>query len=367
MIFERIDDNGCISYLIGSETERVAAVVDPAFQIEKYQDLLKKHGLKLQYAIDTHNHADHRSGSKRLAEEMGVTVVVHKNAAHQRTLGADLAAKIGILDIVKSNNEGPINVAAEDGQVLKVGEIELKILHTSGHTSDSLCIQLGDKILTGDTLLIGQPGRMDLPGGNKEEMYNSLFNKLLKFPDATEIYPGHEYNNRVKTTIGFEKANNDFLKVTSKDAFVEFANNFFPPLIQDSTGCATGKLMCGTVITPVEEMDDHVDDPSVIVISPDEVVKNRAKYYVIDVREPFELVQDGMIEGAVNIPLNTLPRALDQVPNDRLVVINCRSGGRSDNATHFLRSKGFTNVKNLQGGIGLWKMKAYPLVKPSVR
>lgn len=367
MIFERIDDNGCISYLIGSEKEKVAAVVDPAFQIEKYQELLKKHGLKLQYAIDTHNHADHRSGSKRLAEEMGVTVVVHKKASHQRTLGADLAAKIGILDIVKSNNEGPIHKAVEDGDVVKVGEIELKILHTPGHTSDSMCVQLGDRVLTGDTLLIGQPGRMDLPGGNKEEMYNSLFNKLLKLPDGTEIYPGHEYNNRVKTTIGFEKANNDFLKVNSKEAFIEFSDNFFPPLMQDSTGVAAGKLMCGTVVAPVEEMEDEVDDPNAIVINPDEVLKNKAKYVLIDVREPFELVQEGMIEGAVNIPLNTIPRAMNQIPKEKTVVLYCRSSARSDNGTHFLRSQGYSNVKNMIGGISLWKMKGHPVVKPSVR
>ncbi len=363
--FERFDDAGCLSYIVASDKNN-AVIIDPSFKTELYEEYLKANNIKLVYTIDTHNHADHRSGSLRLKEEhAGLQYVAHKATLTQKNQGLEIARKIGIEDIIAHNNASIPDVLIEDGQIIKLDNIEIKFIHTPGHTTDSTSILIGDKLFTGDSLFIGQIGRMDLPGGNPADMYKSLMTKIATLPEATQVYPGHDYSGNIESTIGYEKRNNKFLSFATVEAFIEYSKGFFPPLPEKGAKLAcgtidTGKLSCGVSVpnTPM-----HADDMSSINITPEEVLANKAKYYIIDVREPKELVDEGRIEGTLNIPQGVIPVRLQDVPKDRPVVIHCKAGGRSANITNFLRNKGYTNVQNMVGGMDAWKVKKLPYVK----
>jgi len=186
------------AYLIGDEKTRLAVVVDPAGAVERILKLAEDHGLKIIYIINTHSHSDHTAGSQELASITGAKIVMHKKARATKHL------------------------AVEDGDVISVGELKIKVIHTPGHSPDGISLLVEDKLLTGDTLFIGECGRTDLPGGSSEELYNSLFSKLVKLDDELEVYPGHDYGEKPHSKLGYEKKHNYTLKPRSKDEFVAF-------------------------------------------------------------------------------------------------------------------------------------------------
>jgi glyoxylase-like metal-dependent hydrolase (beta-lactamase superfamily II) len=204
--FEQIRSGGCLSYLLGCATEKKCAVIDP--EIDKaadYVDLVKFFSSELLYAIDTHTHADHNSACKVMRERYGVKVVMQRAA------------------------EAPyVDVRVDDGDVIKVGRLSLRVLATPGHTADAMCLLFNDRIFTGDTLLIGGCGRTDLPGGDAEKQYDSL-GKLKALSDQIRVYPGHDYREAV-STLAAEKENNPRLLLGSKEEFVRFMTSRKPPL-----------------------------------------------------------------------------------------------------------------------------------------
>ncbi len=200
MIFEQIKvlnrDNFC--YVIGDEISKEAAVVDVAGAITEILRIHDKHILKLAYIISTHGHSDHTAGNSQLASVTGAKIAAHVSS------------------------HAPKDIALDDGASLMIGQGQLNILHTPGHTPDSICILVDGKLITGDTLFVGECGRTDLPGGSSEQMYNSLFGKISKLDDDVEIYPGHDYGSKRSSTIAFEKKNNYTLQPRTKIQFVEF-------------------------------------------------------------------------------------------------------------------------------------------------
>ena len=159
----------------------------------------KNEKLQLKYIINTHGHSDHTAGNSELQSLFGAKLVAHKQSKTQ------------------------YDVSVEEGDVLKVGKINLKFIHTPGHTADSVCLLVDNqKLLTGDTLFVGECGRTDFPGGNSKNMYESLFNKLLKLNDSVEVYPGHDYGNKPSSTIGEERRSNYTLQPRSLQDFIEF-------------------------------------------------------------------------------------------------------------------------------------------------
>jgi hydroxyacylglutathione hydrolase len=199
MLFIQIRDKGDnFSYVIADETSKEAAVVDPSFNADPIFKLATKKGLKIKYVIDTHRHQDHIAGNQQIKSRFDSKIVSHKAS----NIGAD------------------IQVA--DGDTIKVGKEVIRIIHTPGHTTDSICLLINGKLLTGDTLFVGECGRTDLPGGNSKDMYDSLFNKILKLNDKTEVYPGHDYGPRTSSTIGEERRTNYTLKKRSLQEFIEF-------------------------------------------------------------------------------------------------------------------------------------------------
>jgi len=186
------------AYLIGDERTGLAAVVDPAGAVERILGLARDHGLKIIYIINTHSHSDHVAGSQELASAMGAKIVMHKRARATK------------------------HIAVEDGDVISVGELRIKVIYTPGHSPDGISLLVEDKLLTGDTLFIGECGRTDLPGGSSEELYRSLFGELVNLDDEFEVYPGHDYGNRPHSKLGYEKKHNYTLKPRSMDEFVRF-------------------------------------------------------------------------------------------------------------------------------------------------
>jgi len=194
---QRYGDN--FSYIIADEATQEAAVVDSSYNADEIINAIKTLKLHLKYVISTHGHSDHTAGNTELRSIFEAKLVAHK--------------------LSKSNYDIPV----DDGDILNVGKINIKTIYTPGHTTDSICLLIDNqKLLTGDTLFVGECGRTDLPGGNSKSMYDSLFNKLLKLNDNVEVYPGHDYGLKPSSTIGEEKKSNYTLQPRSLKDFLEF-------------------------------------------------------------------------------------------------------------------------------------------------
>ena len=205
MIFEQLFDikSSTYTYIISSGKGREALIIDPVIEhTEEYIKVLKNLDLKLVKVIDTHIHADHISGLNELNKRTNCT----------RIMGE------------KSKSE-VIDLRIKDDETIKVESIELKAIYTPGHTDCSYSYLMNDKVFTGDTLLINGTGRTDFQNGSSEDAYNSLFNKLLKLPENTLVYPAHDYNGKKFSTIETEKNNNPRLQVSSKEEYVEIMAN----------------------------------------------------------------------------------------------------------------------------------------------
>jgi len=196
MIFEQIAVGGDrnYAYLIAAQTGGEAAVVDPAYRVDRIMSGLERHQLTLKYIINTHGHYDHVDGNAKLKGATDAKVVMHDSA------------------------RGDIGV--KDGDTLMVDTLKLTFIYTPGHTSDSICILADNKLVTGDTLFVGKVGGTGF-GQDAQNEYDSLHQKLMILPDDTEVWPGHNYGTAPSSTIGTEKSKNPFLLQKSFDDFVD--------------------------------------------------------------------------------------------------------------------------------------------------
>jgi len=202
MFFKQVQQYGDnFSYIIADDTTREAAVVDSSYNAGEITRIIKAENLKLKYIINTHGHSDHTAGNQELRSISTAKIVAHT--------------------LSRINPDIKVN----DGDTLNIGAIPLKVIHTPGHTPDGICLLVDNqKLLTGDTLFIGECGRTDMPGGNSKNMYNSLFHKILKLNDNIEVYPGHDYGPKPSSTIGEERRSNYTLEPRTLAEFIEFMN-----------------------------------------------------------------------------------------------------------------------------------------------
>ena len=205
MIFEQLFDtkSSTYTYILSSGKGREALIIDPVLEhTDQYINLLNKLELKLVKVIDTHIHADHITGLNELSERTSCTKIMGENS------------KSEVVDLRVKEDEN-----------VKIDNINLKVMYTPGHTDCSYSYLMNDRVFTGDTLLINGTGRTDFQNGNARQQYDSIFNKLLKLPENTMVFPAHDYNGKKHSTIGSEKKNNPRLQVNSVDQYVEIMNN----------------------------------------------------------------------------------------------------------------------------------------------
>ena len=201
MIFKQVFDTktSTYTYLIASAKGREAVIIDPVLEnVEDYISVLKQLDLKLVKVIDTHIHADHITGASKLKQVTNCTTIMGEHTP------ADT-----------------VEIKVKDSEIINIDNLKIKSIYTPGHTSDSYSFLLNNYLFTGDTLLINGTGRTDFQNGSSKDAYNSLFNNLLKLPEETLVYPGHDYNGKFSSTIGNEKKYNPRLQVKSEDEYID--------------------------------------------------------------------------------------------------------------------------------------------------
>ena len=201
MIFKQVfdDKTSTFTYLIASAKGREALIIDPVLEnVENYIGILKELDLKLVKVIDTHIHADHITGASKLKQATNCTTIMGEHTP------ADT-----------------VEIKVKDNEIIDIDNLKIRSMYTPGHTSDSYSFLLNNYLFTGDTLLINGTGRTDFQNGSSKDAYNSLFNNLLKLPEETLVYPGHDYNGKFSSTIGNEKKFNPRLQVKSVDEYVD--------------------------------------------------------------------------------------------------------------------------------------------------
>lgn len=340
MIFEQIPTGGCQSYLVGCETTRAAVLIDPEFsQIDRYVGLVGQLGLHVRYIIDTHTHADHFSASHELQKILSAPVVMNRLSPAPY---ADLRL--------------------DDGDMLIVGELRIQALHTPGHTRDSMCLVMADRVFTGDTLLIGGTGRTDLPTGDPHALYESLFDKLLKLPRETLVYPAHDYKGRSHSTIGDEIDANPRLQKTDRAEFVAMMQNLdlsAPTHLTEAlrTNMSGGK----TVAQLLAEAAAKTPFMSLAELH-GRIGANSRDLVILDLREK-DAFEAGHIPGARHLPRGQLElRVNSELPDPTVRILACCEFGKiSTLAAATLRELGFTRAVALDGGLQAWREAGYEL------
>ena len=293
--------------------------------IENYLKAIKELDLKLVKVIDTHVHADHVSGISKLRDKTHCIACMGKS----------------------QNASEIVSMEVSDNEKFKVGNLELRALFTPGHTEDSYCFLLNDKIFTGDTLLIGGTGRTDFQNGNAEDQYNSLFNVVLKLDDKMLVYPAHDYKGETVSTIGFERKTNPRLQVKSKQEYVDLMNSLNLP---------NPKLM--DIVVPKNKKHGVPLEIQMqfngINVQQLKTMMNQKKVKLIDVREDFEIQRDGLIEKSIQVPYTQIENFFQNIELSQSTdqfVLYCHSGQRTYLALQKLKN---SNIYHLAGGILNW-------------
>ena len=336
MLFEQIRSGGCLSYLIGCDDSCAAMIVDPHLeQLDRYIALTAERGMRVHYVAETHTHADHFSAARELGKELGARIVMHRLSA------APFAS-----------------VRVDDGESLLIGKLRMRILHTPGHTIDSMCFAFDDRVLTGDTLLIGGTGRTDLPTGDADTLYDSLFGKLLLLDGATKVYPAHDYKERSSSTIGAEKISNARLQKTDRAEFVALMKGLdlkMPDHLTEAlrTNCSGGKTVAQLIAEASRE---------VAFMSMEEVKARLGRdLLLLDVREK-DAFDAGHLPGARHIPRGQLELRVDkELPDPTARILTyCQFGKVSTLAAATLRTMGFMRAVALDGGYDAWTKAGFP-------
>ncbi|HEY3303693.1 MAG TPA: MBL fold metallo-hydrolase [Candidatus Binatia bacterium] len=343
MLFRELNHGKCKTYLIACENTRKAALIDPVREkIDRYLAILAYYGCRLDAVIDTHSHADHRTASFDLCGLTGAKVIMHRRAPAPH-----------------------VEIHVDDGQRHRIGDIELQVLYTPGHTPDSMSVFTEGRVFTGDTLLIRGTGRSDFAGGDSGEQFDSITQKLFRLPDETLVFPAHDYRGNSHSTIGEEKRFNPRISGRTREEYIALMNNLGLPLpdkIQE-------------VLQPNQSAleDDRIAFPTLAKLSqvrqmtPKEVqglLGAAAPPFLVDVREPEEYDGElGHIPGSVLMPLKDLSaRAAELEPSkERHVIVVCRAGVRSTTAAAILVGLGFEHVSNLKGGMLEWNDQNLPV------
>lgn len=341
-----LNDTPCKTYLL--RVGELAALVDPLRdRLTTYRAALSARGLSLVWVLETHTHADHLMLSRASKQALGAPIVMHQRSPSPL-----------------------VDRHVEEGDVLELGGETIEVLETPGHTPDSVCYRVrafGEQgaVLTGDTLLLGGSGRCDFPGGDAGQQYDAVVAKLFTLPDATVVFPGHDYKGRTRSTIGDEKRENPRFLGKSRAEYIALMAALglpFPEKIQESLQVnQSGFEACDVSFPAVSDVR------AIVTLSSAEVrarLASSSPPLLLDVREPEEFVGKlGHIEGALLVPLDALEQRLPKLAGyvEREIVVICRAGARSASAGALLEKAGFRAVFSLQGGMLSWIADGLPI------
>ena len=337
MIFRQIFDSvsSTYTYLLASRAGGEALIIDPVIEkVDRYLKLMEELDLKLVKAVDTHCHADHITGLGKLRDATRCVTVMGKNTS---------------VDVV--------SMRVDEGDTIDIENISLNVLYTPGHTDDSYSFYLADRVFTGDTLLIRGTGRTDFQNGDAKTAYNSLFDKVLKLPDETMVYPGHDYNGNTVSTIGEERAYNPRLQVSSPEQYADIMDNLNLPNPKMMDEAVPANLSIGY----------QPDDPAIsdCILSVEQAVLrlDDENTLFVDLREDSERQKDGIIKGSLHAPYPNLEAAIKPggllnamaQQTGKSLLIYCAYGERSALALKALKEAGIDNACHLGGGLDAWR------------
>ena len=335
MIFRQLYDNvsGTYTYLLASRHGGEALIVDPVLErVDRYIQLLTELDLRLVKAVDTHLHADHVTGLAALRDRTQCITVMGE---HTR---ADV-----------------VSMRIGDGDKIGIEGLSLGVIHTPGHTDDSYSFTMADRVFTGDTLLIRGTGRTDFQNGDARAQYDSIFNRLLKLPDATLVFPAHDYKGEMVSTIGEEKAFNPRLQVKSVDEYVELMNNLkLPnPKMMDVAVPANSKIGLSQGEVARKGWAITTADFAKAIDSQESAI--------VDIREPAERDKEGVILESLHVPYATVaenlkPRGLlHELGIAKQLIFICTFGERSAMAVQLAQAVGLKSARHVHGGLAEWR------------
>ena len=337
MIFRQLFDqtSSTYSYLIASRKGGEALIIDPVLErVDRYLQLVKELDLKLVKAVDTHIHADHITGLGALRDRTHCITVMGEHAK---------------VDVV--------SMRVTEGDRLTIEGLALDVLYTPGHTDDSYSFLMGDRVFTGDTLLIRGTGRTDFQNGSARDQFESLFSKLLRLPEETLVYPAHDYKGDTVSTIGEEKRHNPRLQVRSVDEYVDLMSrlNLPNPKMMDvavpanmRVGLAQDEIARkGWAVTPAEA----------------KALVGQPGAALVDLRERSEREKHGVIPGSLHAPYPELQENISPggmlhelaSATGRRIVFYCAFGERSAMAVQAAQDAGLAAACHIHGGLDAWR------------
>jgi sulfur dioxygenase len=343
VIFRQLFDatSGTYTYLLASRRGGEALIIDPVLEkVDRYLQLIRELDLKLLKAVDTHLHADHITGLGALRDRTRCITVMGEQSS---------------VDVV--------SMRIADGDRLGIEGISLDVAYTPGHTDDSYSFIMPDRVFTGDTLLIRGTGRTDFQNGDPRAQYESIFNRLLRLPDETMVFPAHDYKGDTVSSIGEEKRYNPRLQVNSVDEYVALMNNLnlSNPKMMDVA--VPANMRQGLVQQEIARRGWAVtaDDMKALLGQRDIVL--------IDLRERTEREKHGMIPGSLHAPYPDLQQNIQAggmlyelaLATNRRLVFYCAFGERSAMAVQAAQDAGLATACHIHGGVSAWKKADGPL------
>jgi glyoxylase-like metal-dependent hydrolase (beta-lactamase superfamily II)/rhodanese-related sulfurtransferase len=344
MIFRQLFDSvsGTYSYLLASRAGGEALILDPVLEkADRYCQLLRELDLRLVKAVDTHLHADHVTGLGELRDRTQCITIMGEQSK------ADV-----------------VSMRVADGDKVMIEGLGLDVMYTPGHTDDSYSYLMGDRVFTGDTLLIRGTGRTDFQNGSSREQYESIFNRLLKLPDETFVFPAHDYKGDTVSTIGEERRYNPRLQVRNVDEYIELMANLKLP----------NPKMMDVAVPANMHVGLHQEDLARqgLALTALDAIKSlgRPDILLVDLRETSERAKHGTISGALHAPYPSINENLQPggmlrevaAATGRRVVFFCAFGERSAMAVAAAKNAGLANTAHIEGGIDAWKKVGGPVV-----
>src|SRR5690349_14607515 len=337
MIFRQLFDSvsSTYTYIIASRRGGEALVIDPVLEkVDRYIQLVDELDLRLVKAVDTHLHADHITGLGALRDRTHCVTVMGERSK---------------VDVV--------SMRLSEGDKLTIEGIALDVLYTPGHTDDSYSFLMGDRVFTGDTLLIRGTGRTDFQNGNAHAQYDSIFNKLLRLPEETMIFPAHDYKGETVSTIGEEKRFNPRLQVKSEAEYVELMNNLKLPNPKLMDVAVPANMRVGLA------QDELVRRGCALTAREAIALGGRTEFAFVDLRESAERQKHGVIPGSLHAPYSGLAEHVGPggmlhelaCATGKRLLFYCAYGERSAMALTAALDAGIAGAAHITGGIDAWK------------